>query len=390
MASWCTEGLAEVLQFREGPGIMAADFRDRGVPLIRLAGLKRGASLFEGCNYLDPAKVERKWSQFQLREGDVLLSTSASLGEVALVGRDGVGAVPYTGIIAFRPRGQRVDASFIRHMLTTTSFKAQIEAMGVGSVMKHFGPSHLRQMTVTFPIALGEQRAIAEVLDALDDKIAANDRLVAKGDAFAEALTTGAFIDEEVPLSAIADVSMGSSPPGTSYNENRLGTPFFQGVRDFGARQPKRRVWTSKPVRLAEPTDTLLSVRAPVGRTNLAGERICIGRGLAVLRSRTGTPMSLFHQVRAAHAAWMPFEAEGTVFGAINKAQLESIAIPSVDPSRAALLESRLAALEATIAAALLENERLAQSRDELLPLLMSGKVRVKDAGHVVERAPDG
>ena len=144
MGDWLTSSLSEVLEFREGPGIMAADFREEGVPLVRLAGIKRGANILKGCNYLDPAIVERRWKQFRLKEGDVLLSTSASLGEVARVGSDGVGAVPYTGIISFRPRDSRIAASFIEHMLTTPSFKAQIEAMGVGSVMKHFGPSHLR------------------------------------------------------------------------------------------------------------------------------------------------------------------------------------------------------------------------------------------------------
>jgi type I restriction enzyme S subunit len=144
-------------------------------------------------------------------------------------------------------------------------------------------------------------------------------------------------------------------------------------------------VSTTAPVRMAGATDTLLSVRAPVGRTNLAADALCLGRGLAGLRSRTRRAMTLFHQVRAAHAAWAPYEAQGTVFGAINKKQLESIMIPSIKVSEAETLERRLAALEASIGATLAENDRLVATRDELLPLLMSGRVRVKDAEKVVE-----
>jgi type I restriction enzyme S subunit len=95
--------------------------------------------------------------------------------------------------------------------------------------------------------------------------------------------------------------------------------------------------------------------------------------------------MTLFHQVRAAGNVWAPFEAVGTVFGAINKGQLESIALPEVDHSQAERLETDLVDLEHRIAAALAENERLAAARDELLPLLMSGKVQVGDARQVIE-----
>lgn len=152
---------------------MARDFRSDGVPLIRLAGLRHQGSLLAGCNHLDPDMVASRWGHFRLRVGDVLLSTSASLGEVAVVDPPGAGSIPYTGIISFRTRNDRVRADFVRHALTAPSFARQIEAMGAGSVLRHFGPMHLRQMTVDIP-PRSVQRAIAEVLGALDDKIEAN------------------------------------------------------------------------------------------------------------------------------------------------------------------------------------------------------------------------
>lgn len=257
--------------------------------------------------------------------------------------------------------------------------------LNVGSASPTLNRNHVHPLPVKWPSRLAEQRAIAEVLGALDDKIAANDGVVATADALAEALTLRALNGEPVSLSEAAIVTMGSSPPGTSYNEDGVGVPFYQGVRDFGVRFPSRRVSTTAPVRMAAKNDTLLSVRAPVGRTNLANEELCLGRGVAGLRSRMGRPMTLFHQVRAARSAWAPYEAEGTVFGAINKSQLESIELPAIDPGRADELEEALQAIEASIAAALSESSRLAATRDALLPLLMSGKIRVKDAEKQVE-----
>src|SRR5919197_3932854 len=128
--------LPEVIDFQEGPGIMARDFRESGVPLIRLAGLS-GGSLLEGCNFLEPAMVDRKWSHFRLRSGDTLLSTSATLGRIARVTAEAEGAIPYTGIIRMRPKDGRVHPDFVQYMLEAPYFQRQVEAMGAGSVMRH-------------------------------------------------------------------------------------------------------------------------------------------------------------------------------------------------------------------------------------------------------------
>lgn len=176
---------------------------------------------------------------------------------------------------------------------------------------------------------------------------------------------------------------MGSSPPGASYNKIGNGLPFCQGVRDFGRRTPSERIWTDQPIRLADKGDTLVSVRAPVGRVTLARSRSCIGRGLAALRSSDNRPATLFHLVQLAD--WAPFEAEGTIFGFINQRQHRGIQVPVVaGPDR---VESRLQALEGLIASLLGENRLLAELRDTLLPALMCGRLRVKDAQRQVEDA---
>jgi len=232
---------------------------------------------------------------------------------------------------------------------------------------------------------LVEQRAIADVLGALDDKIAANTKLVDTADRLAASLTRKALdITRSTALSSVATVTMGSSPAGTSFNEAGEGTVFYQGVRDFGIRFPTNRVWTTSPVRMALPGDTLLSVRAPVGRVNVASEETCIGRGVASIRSSTRQPFTLFHVLKDSPDAWAPFEAEGTVFGSINRGQLESLMIPAIREEDERLLESSLASLEAAISSALQENVVLATTRDALLPQLMSGKLQVRAAEELV------
>ena len=193
---WQEKAFEDVIDFREGPGILAKDFRESGIPLVRLAGLNKGGSLLQGCNYLEPETVSARWSQFQLELGDILLSTSASLGRIAVVGQEGVGAVPYTGIIRMRPRDDNLYAPFIRYLLEGPDFQQQAEVVGVGSVIRHFGPMHLRQMTVQVP-PLPEQRAIAHVLGTLDDKIELNRRMNETLEEMARALFKSWFVDFE-------------------------------------------------------------------------------------------------------------------------------------------------------------------------------------------------
>ena len=84
-------------------------------------------------------------------------------------------------------------------------------------------------------------------------------------------------------LDQICKLNMGQSPDSSSYNENKIGMPFFQGNADFGTLHPTVRIWCSAPTKVANPGDILISVRAPIGALNIANVECCIGRGLAAL-----------------------------------------------------------------------------------------------------------
>lgn len=158
--------LRYVVAFREGPGIMANDFMDDGVPLIRLAGMQQGVVTLRGCNYLDPTLVASKWNHFRLRMGDYLISGSATMGEVSLVDdQDVVGGVPYTGLIILRALDCRIHMPYIASVLRSSLFGRQIDLLKTGATMQHFGPTHLSQVKVPIP-DLKRQRSIAREASA--------------------------------------------------------------------------------------------------------------------------------------------------------------------------------------------------------------------------------
>lgn len=277
-----------------------------------------------------------------------------------------------------------VSKSFLAYYLRTRVYKEYVLGTASGSTVRHTSPSRIEDFVAHLP-KINTQHAIAEVLGALDDKIAANNKTIQLADSLTSALAEDAFSRGNfVPLASIAEITMGNSPKGETLNEDGEGLAFFQGIRDFGVRYPQERVSSTAPTRFAKELDTLFSVRAPVGTVNLAGMPCSIGRGISALSSKTETPYALFQAVRASKI-WERYNAEGTVFGSINRKQLEQSEIPWVFHSERYELESTLAGLERLLRTATVMNETLSSIRDTLLPQLMSGKLRVQDAETALE-----
>ena len=126
-------------------------------------------------------------------------------------------------------------------------------------------------------------------------------------------------------LKEISEINMGQSPPSATYNNIGNGLPFFQGKAEFSELHPVVEKWCSQPNKIAEPNDILLSVRAPVGTTNIANQRCCIGRGLAAIRY-TPSNKFLFYYLRLIEKK-MDEKGTGTTFKAISGEVLRSISI---------------------------------------------------------------
>jgi type I restriction enzyme S subunit len=126
-------------------------------------------------------------------------------------------------------------------------------------------------------------------------------------------------------LAELSVILMGQSPPGSTYNEKEEGLPFFQGKADFAERSPKLRVWCSSPSRVAEAGDVLISVRAPVGPTNVADRTCAIGRGLAAIRPLGGIPTEWILYSLQYSRTELEEKATGSTFTAINRGVLENL-----------------------------------------------------------------
>lgn len=154
--------------FQEGPGILAVDFHETGIPLLRIQNVKSHFVSNNYKTYLSPSKVLSKWDHYRVEKGDLIISCSASTGLVSEVDESTVGAIPYTGLIRLKPRTRKIISQYIKLLVQSDLFFEQIEVLQTGSTIQHFGPFHLQQMYISLP-AINEQQIICyEVKNRLD------------------------------------------------------------------------------------------------------------------------------------------------------------------------------------------------------------------------------
>ncbi|HII94827.1 MAG TPA: hypothetical protein HA367_03705 [Candidatus Methanofastidiosum sp.] len=129
-------------------------------------------------------------------------------------------------------------------------------------------------------------------------------------------------------LENIADIVLGQSPPSSTYNEDKIGLPFYQGKSEFGLIYPTPTKWCFSPKKIAESGDVLISVRAPVGPTNICPEKSCIGRGLAAIRGLENINNKFILYLLRNFEEQLRNKATGTTFEAITGNVLRDFEVP--------------------------------------------------------------
>ncbi len=173
----------------------------------------------------------------------------------------------------------------------------------------------------------------------------------------------------ETKIGDITEVIMGQSPPGDTYNSIGDGLPFYQGKSDFGVDSPTPSKWCATPTRIAEAGDILISVRAPVGPTNIASERCGIGRGLSAIRvlPEVVEPYFLLYYLRQ-YEPKLASRSTGSTFASINREDIENIGIPLLPLSE----QKRIVAILRHAANLLRQRRETDDLAQNLLPALFT------------------
>lgn len=274
-----------------------------------------------------------------------------------------------------------------------------------GGTRKALTKGIIEEFEVEIP-SLKKQNEIVSILDSLDEKIKLNLKMNETLQEIAMTLykhwfvdfgpfQDGEFVESELgiipkgwkvsSLKEFANILMGQSPKSEFYNQEKKGLPFHQGVKDFGARFPVHTVYCTQELRIANKGDILLSVRAPVGRINIANNKLVIGRGLSALHAKSGHNSFLLYTLKRIFA----FEDQygsGTVFNSINKKDIEQLKF--IQPPQEVLdnFEKHVSKFDSLIESNTKEIEELQELRDYLLPRLLSGEIDLSKAEKQVEK----
>lgn len=328
------------------------------------------------------------------KEGDLLITTRGTLGIPYLYKRNDRFYFADGNLTWLKDFDDELSAEYLYYWLQSYTGKKKIEAIAKGTAQKAVPISAIQDLIIEAPNVHHQLEIIDKILPY--DRLIKNNRLQIKLlEEAAQRLYKEWFIDHHFPgyenvkivdsipegwnirkLADVADIIMGQSPTSDTFNLNKNGLPFHQGVGSYGNRYVKNKVYTTSYTRIANADSILFSVRAPVGRLNVTKNKIVIGRGLAAFYQKQGYQNYLFYMLKE-HYFKDDLIGNGSIFSSITKNELmnQKFIIPDTKTmlaydNIAKIIDKKIDNLDCQI-------DLISEARNRLLPKLMSGEIEI-------------
>lgn len=376
------------------PKKLGTDFVDHGIPVASAILVKHGVLDLAEARYVSE-ETYNEWMKVPVKKGDVLLTSEAPLGRVALVQSDEP-LVLGQRLYGLRGRSGVLDSRYLYYALQTDVVQSDLVGRSTGSTVFGIRQSALRKVLIPAP-SFDEQRAIAEVLGALDDKIAANTHLVSTSLQLANAQFVDAAAHSmlsDLTFADVADVGGGGTPKtkveeywgdevtwATPTDVTALHGPYLRST----SRRITQAGLDNCSSALYPPGSILMTSRATVGAFAVLQTPMAVNQGFIVVNSKGDVPQWwLFHEMQRRVPEFVS-HANGATFLELSRGKFKKFRVHLAANDIMQGFADIADALHKRAAAAERESASLASTRDALLPLLMSGKVTVRDAESVVE-----
>lgn len=358
-----------------------------GVPIVRVKDIRDGL-----IDISDPLRVApeiaKRYSRTTLRGGELLVSIVGTVGEAAIVPKSMAGWNVARAVAVIRPT--EVSPEWIRICLQTLSVKSALYAALNTTVQATLNLADLKRLEIPVP-PQPERDALTEVLGALDDKIATNDRIAR----IVDSLLSGIFarMSASAPagrLADIANVNVATTRPKPGQQLHYLD---ISAISVGSYEMPSPMDWDEAPGRarrVVQDSDTIWSTVRPNRRSHALvldeSEELIASTGLAVISPVAGRIAGVYESTRTNEfVQYLESVAEGSAYPAVRGERFLDAPVPDLPPHTWTEFEAVALPLRRRAAAAMRENRTLAATRDELLPLLMSGQVRVRNTEKVTE-----
>jgi type I restriction enzyme, S subunit len=398
MGEWRDAILGDLIELKRGYDLPQQDRRPGNIPIVSSSG------------------VTDKHVEAKIRGPGVVTGRYGTLGQVFYINEDFWPLNTTLYVCNFKGN----DPRFISYFLRLLDFLKYSDKAAVPGLNRN----HLHQAPIYYPPDLHEQRAIAHVLGTLDDKIELNQRLNETLESMERLLFKSWFVDfdpvltkaegrdpklpkaiaeffpdsyEEselgtIPngwkireLDKIACVTMGSSPDGQSYNAVGIGIPLINGPVEFGEYFPLKSKWTTSPTMVSLPGDIIFCVRgSTTGRWVIADDSYCLGRGVCSIRPEK-VPRTFLYRLIQYELGRLLSKTTGSVFPSLSASDIRGFSV-LVPGEKAVQAFARYAEpLTRRRESNVMSSLTLTALRDTLLPKLISGELRLKQAEKLVE-----
>ncbi|CAB0816884.1 restriction endonuclease subunit S [Corynebacterium diphtheriae] len=361
---------------------------DSGKYFLNISSLENGRLKLENSDHVVDEDFARWTKRVQPRKDDLLFSYETRLGEAALM-PEGIEACLGRRMGLIRPNSNKINSRFLLYYWLSPAFQNQISARTLhGSTVPRISIKELPDWEIEVP-EISQQSAIADVLGALDDKIAANQRVMAIS--YQLIRTIGATVQEFVDLGAVAQIDRKSVTPAMMNGK----TVQLHSIPGFDAGQSE--LVDGETIKsgkfLLEGPRVLVSKLNPltprVWHTSVVDQgEIAVCSTEFIPFSSGEVPNSALYAslIQPEFSSRLSEYASGTSNSHQRVKPEDMLVTPIRDPRALTDIElERLEALDNMISALTKENQALARTRDELLPLLMSGKITVAEAEQEVE-----
>ena len=394
--NWKTYKLSEVIKIIGGgtPKTSESSYWNGNIPWLSVKDFQGERKyVYETEKYITEEGLKKSSTKL-LPKDSIIISARGTVGEMAVLGREMTFNQSCYGILP----NERITNDYLYYLLKQKVI--ELQGLSYGSVFDTITTKTFDGLDVLIPENLQEQKSIATILSTIDDKIENNLAINKTLEEMAMALykhwfvdfgpfQDGEFVDSElgkIPkgwevkrLDEFVNLTMGQSPKSEFYNLNNEGLPFHQGVTNYGERFPEDKTYSTEGNRFAEEGDILFSVRAPVGRLNIAKNKIILGRGLSSMTLKNHDNNGfLFYSLKNFFTEDDKI-GDGTVYGSVNKTELENLKF--IIPCKEVIdnFNDLVKDIDSKYLNNYKENQTLTQLRDTLLPKLISGEVRLKE-----------
>jgi len=370
------------------------DYVEDGIPFVMANDLNNNRIEIENCKKI-PLEIAEKLRVGFSFDNDVLLTHKGTVGNVAIVKCTSPYIMLTPQVTLYRVDSNKLSNVFLKYAFLEPSFQRRLRGFSDQSTRPYIGILAQRKLEIAFPLDIAVQQKIASILSAYDDLIENNLKRIRLLEEAAQHLYREWFVRFRFPgwkgvevvdglpvgwgektLGEMCHLTMGQSPSSDFYNEHGEGLPFHQGVTNYGHRFVSHKTFCTNETRIAEEGDILCSVRAPVGRLNVTIDKIVIGRGLSAMRNKDSLQSFQFYQLKN-HFVQEDMIGGGTIFSSVTKKELESQVFVCPTKELMELFERVCKPMDEQIRNIHLQNQKLKEARDILLPRLMNQTIEV-------------